>query len=56
MVNLNYLMDHLLYHIFKIILSMSSKKHETMTENPLIRKYVNKIENKIAFKIKIGLS
>ena len=26
MINLNYLMDHILYHIFKIILSISLKK------------------------------
>ena len=28
------------------------KKHETFTDNPLIRLYVNKIENRITFKIK----
>ena len=30
------------------------KKHQNVTDNPPIRKYVNKIENKITFKIKIG--
>ena len=30
------------------------KKHETVTENPPIRIYVNKIENRITFKIKKG--
>ena len=30
------------------------KKHKTVTDNPPIRKYVNKIENKITFKIKSG--
>ena len=30
------------------------KKHETLTENPPIRIYVNKIENRITFKIKTG--
>ena len=30
------------------------KKHETMTDNPAIRIYVNKIENRITFKIKTG--
>ena len=29
-------------------------KHETMTNNPPIRIYVNKIENRITFKIKAG--
>ena len=28
------------------------KKHETVTENPSIRIYINKIENRIIFKIK----
>ena len=30
------------------------KKHETVTDNPPIRIYVNKIENRITFKIKTG--
>ena len=48
MKRLNYLMDNILYfeYIFKI--------HETVTDNPLIRIYVNKIENRISFKIKTG--
>ena len=32
----------------------SIKKHETVTDNPPIRIYVNKIQNRIAFKIKTG--
>ena len=35
---------------FKYIL----KKHETVTYNPSITIYINKIENRITFKIKIG--
>ena len=35
---------------FKYIL----KKHEAVTDNPLIMIYVNKIENRITFKIKTG--
>ena len=35
---------------FKYIL----KKHETVTDNPSLRIYVNKIESRITFKIKIG--
>ena len=30
------------------------KKHETVTDNPLLRTYVNKIENRITFKVKTG--
>ena len=30
------------------------KKHETLTENPAIKIYLNKIKNRIVFKIKIG--
>ena len=35
---------------FKYIL----KTHETVTDNPLIMIYVNKMENRITFKIKTG--
>ena len=31
-----------------------TKKHETLTDNPPIRIYVNKVENIITFKIKKG--
>ena len=30
------------------------KKHETLTENPLVEIYVNRIKNRIVFKIKTG--
>ena len=30
------------------------KKHETVTDNPSIRIYINKIENRFIFKIKTG--
>ena len=30
------------------------KKHDTFTDDPAIRRYVNKIENKITFRIKKG--
>ena len=33
---------------------MHLKKHETVTDNPSIRIYVNKIEYRITFKIKTG--
>ena len=45
-------MDYILYEIFKITLNTSQKKHETVTDNPPKRIYVNKIENRITFKIK----
>ena len=31
-----------------------NKKHETLTENPLIQIYPNKVKNRFAFKIKTG--
>ena len=53
MKNFNYVMDHILDQIFKIILNISSK-HEKVTDNTPIRTYVNKIESRIIFKIKTG--
>ena len=50
--NLYYLMDHSLYQIFIIILSISSIKHETFTYNPPIKIYVNQIKNTITFRMK----
>ena len=38
--------------MLKIALNISSKKHETVTDDPSIMIYVNKTENRIAFKIK----
>ena len=35
-------------------MSISSNKHDTLTDNPSIMIYVNKIENRITFKIKTG--
>ena len=48
MKNLNYLMDHVLYLIFNIILSILVKIPNS--DSPL-RIYVNKIKNWITFKI-----
>ena len=36
------------------LLELYFKKHETVSNNPSIMIYVNKIENRIAFKIKTG--
>ena len=54
MKNLNYLMDPILYQIFKITLNISLKRHGEKINNPSIRRYVNKIENSITFRIKAG--
>ena len=40
--------------IFRIILNLSLKKHETLTENPPFQIYPNKIKNRIVFKLKAG--
>ena len=45
---LNYLMNHALYMIFKVILKINNNK------KPSIRIFVNKIKNRITFKIKTG--
>ena len=53
MVNLNCQVD-ILYLTFKIILCIFKKKHNKSIDNPSIRIYVNKNENRIPFKIKTG--
>ena len=51
MKSLNYLVDHILYQgYFDYII----KKHETFTDNLSIRIHINKMENRMAFKIKKG--
>ena len=50
--NLNYHMDHILYQIFKIILSIFKKKWNENNDDSQIRIYVNKIENRTTSKIK----
>ena len=47
-------MDHILYQQFKIILSVFLKKHGENINNPSVRIYLNKIENRVTFKIKTG--
>ena len=34
MMSLNYLMDHILHEVFKFILNIYLKNHETVTDNP----------------------
>ena len=47
-------MDHILFQIFKVILSTLLKKHETITNNPPVQIYTNKLKNRIVFEIKTG--
>ena len=54
MINLKYQVGHILYQIFKIILSIFEKQLNGKIENPSIRIYVNKLANRIRFKIKTG--
>ena len=54
MINLNYLMDHILHQAFKTFLSVSKKKHGEKIDNPSIRIYTNKIKNRVSLKIKTG--
>ena len=51
--NLNYQVDHIQYQIFKIILSIFLKDSESV-DNPSIKIHVNKIENRVTFKLKNG--
>ena len=48
--NLNYLMDRIIFYIEYIL----KKKHGEKIDNPSIGIHVNKIKNKITFKIKTG--
>ena len=54
MKSLNYLVGHILYWILKTILRILLKKHKTFTDNSPVRMYVNKIVNRLTFKIKTG--
>ena len=45
-------MDYILYKTFKIILNISLKKHEAVTNNPFFTIYVNQIENNITCRLK----
>ena len=57
MKSLNYLMDHILYQTFKNIFEYILKKHRediNDNNNPSLKICINKIENRITFKIKTG--
>ena len=47
-------MDHILFQTFKIILNLSLKILETITENLPIEIYVNKIKNRLYTRIVIS--
>ena len=47
-------MDHTLFHTFKIVLSTLLRRHEAIADNPPVKIYINKIRNRITFKIKTG--
>ena len=47
-------MEATLLQIFKIILRVFLKKHSESVDNPSIKIYLNKIENRVTFKIKNG--
>ena len=49
--NLIYLMDLILYQIFKVILKIPERKHSGKIDNPTIRIYISKTENRITFKV-----
>ena len=55
MKSLNYLMVHILYQIFQDYFEYIIKKHKTFTDNPPVRVYVNKRENRIKFKTRCYL-
>ena len=52
-INWNYLMNDVLYLIFHDFW-VHHEKYKTVTDNPPVKIYVNKIENKITFKINSG--
>ena len=56
MMNLNYRMDLILYQISNIILSIFKKKTWRRYDKPSVQISVNKIENRVTYKIKSGYS
>ena len=45
-------MDHIQYQKFKIILSIFLKKHNESVDDPSIKINVNKIKDRVTFKIR----
>ena len=55
MINLICLMDHILFQTFKITFEFIIKKHKTLTGNPPVQIYVNRIVFKIKTSYKLEL-
>ena len=56
MINLNCLMDRILYQIIQDYFEYILKTHGENIDNQSVKIYVNKIENRITFKTKNGCS
>ena len=56
MINLNYQMDHILYQIFRIILSIFQKKHGEDIDKPSVQIHVNKLKIELHLKLKMGIA
>ena len=54
MKNLDYLTDHILYHIFKIIFQYAIKKRDTLPNKPATKNIPKQNRNRITFKIETG--
>ena len=49
-------MDGILYQIFKVLFKYILKKHAEDIDKPSVQVYVNKIENRVTFKIKMSIA
>ena len=54
MKSLNYLMGYIFLSDIQDYFEYIFEKHEQRTGDPSIRIYINKVENRITFKIKTG--
>ena len=54
MMHLNCQMVLILFQIFTIYIEFTIKRHETLTTIPPIHVYINRINNRLVFKIKDG--
>ena len=52
MINFSYQIDYILHQVFKIFFEYIFEKHERFANNPSIKKYLCKTEDRITFKIK----
>ena len=56
MINLFYAIDLILFSDTQDYFGHIIKKHETITDNPPVETYVNKIEHRTVFKIKKAIN